>query len=76
MKRETIKKANKILEKMDECENIIILLEDDDNIGLTKYYDRYSRSEKIDSNATLLVKNYYKTKLKDLQDELKALKDE
>lgn len=76
MKRETIENANKILEKMDECENIIELLNDNDTIGLSKYYDRFSRTEKIDSNAVLLVKNYYKTKLKDLQDELKALKDE
>lgn len=61
---------------MDECENIIELLNDNDTIGLSKYYDRFSRTEKIDGNAALLVKNYYKAKLKDLQNELKALKDE
>lgn len=76
MKRETIVKANKILEKMDECEIIIDLLSDENNIGIKKYYGSYSTFKKIDNEAVLLVKNYYKNKLKNLQDELEALKDE
>lgn len=76
MKRETIVKANKILEKMDECENILDLLNDENTVGIKDYYSEYGRTEKIDREAVISVRNYYKNKLKDLQDELEALKDE